>query len=177
MVQLRSGMGIGVKADVLAYLLCVSRHGQNWASIGSIVDALGYGKAAVGNATEEMCAAKFILAPGAVDPQARTPKMFRADPTAWASVLGLNDGSPSWTYWDQHYLFLTKYLAWHQEVTDRNVTDYALAVQLRALLEAHPRALTTDRAGAERAPEVVDQIPEFLERRMTTWQNWFRNLG
>ena len=170
-------MGVGVKADVMAYLLCVSRSGQDWASISAIQEALGYTTAAIGRAVEEMSAANFISAPGSVDRHNRPPKMYRAEAAGWGKVLGLGSGMPAWGSWDQHFRFATKFLAWNVAAAGRNVTDYALATNLRSLSEEHPRALGTGRSDEEQPPSDIAEYPEFIERRLVDWENWVESNG
>lgn len=177
MVQVRMGMGVGVKADVLAYLLCVSRSGQDWASISAIQDALGYTKVSIGRVTEEMRAANFISGPGSVDRHTRAPKMYRTEIAGWTQVLGLNGGMPEWASWDEHFLFITKFLHWASTAVDRNVVDYALATKIRALIEEHPRALASSRFSEERAPADIDEWLGYFDRRLTNWENWLEQTG
>ncbi len=176
-VQTRSGMGVGIKADVMAYLLCVSRSGQDWASISTIQEALGYTTAAIGRAVQEMSAANFISAPGSVDRHHRPPKMYRAESPGWGQVLGLGSGMPTWASWDQHFRFAAKFLAWNVATASRNVTDYALATNLRSLSEGHPRAIGSGRSDEEQPPSDIAEYPGFFERRLVHWENWVENNG
>lgn len=175
MIQLRSGMGVSVKADVLAYLLCVSRSGQDWASISAIQEALGYTKLAITRAAEEMSAAHFISSPGSVDRHKRPPRMYRAEQTGWANVLGLNSGMPEWTPWEEHFRFATTFIEWRYDTKDRAISEYALATKLRSLQEAHPRALVTGRSDAERAPDEIDKYLGYFDRHLAQWENWVVN--
>lgn len=175
MIQLRRGMGVGVKADVLAYLLCVSRFGQDWASIAAIREALGYTKAAIGQVVEEMAGARFIRAASSVDRHTRAPRMYRAEAGGWTTVLDLSSGLPEWSRWDQHFLFTEKYLAWARESATRGVSDYAFATVLRDLLERHPRALSTERPTADPLPASTDAYPAYFEARLGEWENWVTN--
>ncbi|MFI5235270.1 MAG: hypothetical protein ACHQXA_06110 [Gemmatimonadales bacterium] len=176
-VQLRAGFGVGVKADALAYLLCVSSRGGGWATVGTIAEALDYSLAAVRRAADEMVDAHFLIAPDSADRHAPAPRMYRTDPTPWGTLLGLNSGVPRWIRWDQQFIFATKFFAWHEETAKRTVTDYAFATALRELLAEHPRAIETDNPDVPPMPAVAEEIIPYFEGRLADWENWAGQVG
>lgn len=147
-LQLRRGMGVGVKADVVAYLLGVwgGRSGRNWARASTIAAATGYTKVSVRQATDDLAAARFIRPLETMDDPAAAQRMYEADPDPWMSLLGLgNLPIAAWRSWRERFAFVAAVLAAAESMAGREVTDYALAVTVRELLETHRSTLTRDR--------------------------------
>jgi len=79
-LQLRLGLGVGVKADVLTLLLGTNVGRQEWSSVSTIADALGYTVAATRRAADDLARAKFILA--LETGEQRAQRMFSAQPSS-----------------------------------------------------------------------------------------------
>ena len=94
MLQLRLGLGVGVKADVLTYLLGVDRQGSEWAGVSRISDALGYTPAAVRRAADDLAKARFIQPLDAGDHGHRSQRIFAGRPAPWSGILGLSVHDP-----------------------------------------------------------------------------------
>ncbi len=92
LLRLRVGLGVGVKADVLAYLLgsVGSRR-----TIGEVTVATGYYRRGVQRAVEELVAAGFLVV------LATAPASYRAPLNTWGPLLGLGDDPPLWRHWQQ----------------------------------------------------------------------------
>lgn len=177
LLQLRAGMGVGVKADTLGYLLCATRGSSGWATVASIARMLAYTPGAVRRAADEMVDGHFLVAPGSMDPNAPGSRMYRAETGGWAAVLDLVSGIPTWTPWDQHFAFTAKLMAWQVETAERTVTDYAFAVALRQLLIEHPRAIAKDDPTPGSMPSSTDELLPYFEERLSTWENWAGQFG
>lgn len=132
MVQLRSGFGMGLQADMLTFLL--SLHGA-WASSRSIADATDYTVYAIRRTADRMAKAQFI------ESTADKPLKYRGNLKAWRGILGLTEDVPPWRFWNQIYALVA-------ELLDRAENDgleapsmYILSSRLRDLYEKHERAL------------------------------------
>lgn len=177
LLQLRAGMGVGVKADVLAYLISVGSRGMAWATVSSIAEILAYTPAAVRRAADDMVEAHFVIAPDAVDRHSPAPRMYRAESAHWGTVLGLTPGTPGWTRWDQHFALATKLIARWRQASGRTISDYAFATMLRESLTEHPRGLASERPDAEPVPDGPENMIPYFERRLAEWDNWVTATG
>lgn len=85
LLRLRLGFGVGVKADLLAFLLA---RADDWATVREIVEATAYTPAAVRRAAEDLAAGRLI--------QAREwqPASYRVAYAAWAPLLELEERPP-----------------------------------------------------------------------------------
>jgi hypothetical protein len=111
LLQLRLGMGVGVKADVLAYLLAA-----NGAPVSApvIADATGYTVVAVRRAADEMTSAHFLRADRGGD----GPTTYAAAPDAWAPVLGVATPISPWRGWRERFAFVAELLEWESASAD-----------------------------------------------------------
>lgn len=91
--RLRMGLGVGIKADALAFLLGTS----HWWTIREIAEATAWNTVAVGRALNDLALAGFIESSDPVEWQTTRAKQFRADPAAWKHV-GHLDGQAHWGY-------------------------------------------------------------------------------
>jgi len=85
MLRLRLGMGVGIKADVLSFLL--GRVGGH-ATIQEIAQATHYYGRAVRRAVEELAAAGFVQS------RSTAPASFRVDMSKWHYVLDFDPDDP-----------------------------------------------------------------------------------
>ncbi len=118
MLRLRLGLGVNMRADILALLLAL--RGTS-ASVRHIAEALGYTKAATRRATEDLTGARLIH----VSSGAR-PDTYWADPRAWSSVLGLEEQPPAWNRWQSVFEFVAALDEWERSSRERKLSDYAL---------------------------------------------------
>lgn len=153
MFQLRAGFGVGVKADLLAYLLGASSAPaamETWASASTIAAAIGYSRSSVDRVANDMVLARFIEA------SADHPALYSIEPESWARVLRLRDpfmawdsaGSeddslhvPRWRFWAQVFAFLVTVTEWTREGAQRRVAPVVLASRARDLVETNWRFL------------------------------------
>lgn len=96
LLRLRVGLGVGIKADVLAFLL--GRAGGK-ETIGEVAAAVRYHRRAVQRAVDELVAAGFLLALGTA------PASYRAPLSGWGALMDFGDDPPLWRYWHQLYAF------------------------------------------------------------------------
>ena len=144
MVQLRMGMGVGVKADVLSFILGLNMHVPEWASVTMIADAIGYTTAAVRRAADDLARARFIRNLDTAESDGGT-RMFSGNPSAWAGILGVSPTIPAWGYWRERYRFVIDVVTWHDQELEHATTPYARDVAAREILKRHRTALRRDR--------------------------------
>jgi hypothetical protein len=135
-LRLRAGLGVGLKADVLALLLGL--HGAS-APLKVMALATGYTTRGLRKAAEEMAVAGFV------QQSAETPAAFSADHRAWAEVLHLNRatrpaaraGVPAWRYWSLVFAFLTVVEEWACRAEEGKWSDYVASSRVRDLVQDH----------------------------------------
>jgi len=129
MLRLRLGLGVGIKPDVLAYLVGIAG-GPN--PVILIARATSYHGRAVRRALEELLAAGFI------ESRPYTPVAYRVDNAKWAGLLEVDPHHPpAWRGWGTLFAFVVALDTWSRSLPDAPVV---LASEARDLVEAHPRA-------------------------------------
>jgi len=131
MLRLRLGLGVGIKPDVLAYLI---GHAGDAMAVTLIANATSYYGRAVRRALEELAAADFVEA------RPTSPISYRTDSRKWAPLLAIDPTDPpAWSSWAQVYAFVAALDQWSQTLpTD---SRFVLASEARDLVNTHGRAL------------------------------------
>jgi hypothetical protein len=135
-VRLRLGIGVGLQADIVAFLL--SQRGA-WASSRDIAEATAYSVYAIRRTADKMAEARFI------ESTAKKPLEYRTDLPAWRTVLGLEEDVLPWRYWSQAYAFVADLVTLAEEGDLEANTKYLLSSRLRDLAEKHEAALRLNR--------------------------------
>jgi hypothetical protein len=175
-LQLRLGMGVGVKADVLAFVLGVGSVGPDWTNVATIADAVSYTPAAVRRAADDLARARFIRTLD-TDRRPSSHRMYSMQASEWANLLRVSVHQPGWAYWTRHYLFVVDLLAWLDRSSAASVKDYAKDVKARELLTRHGHALQHDRIIDRREFESAELNHEFLLSTARKLLSWLENLG
>jgi hypothetical protein len=161
MLQLRLGLGVGAKADVLTYLLAT----KGGRAVREIASASSYTAAAVRRAAEDMAAARLIQA------NSGQPVAYRTDKTAWTKILGLTDDLPDWRSWHDRFLFVVAFLSYVQ-MAKLETSHYAAGVKARELMEKHRSAFEQDLVAAWSEHTTVPDWLEFLTTAVRALANW-----
>jgi hypothetical protein len=131
MLRLRLGLGVGIKPDVIAFLVGVAGARE---TVHQIAGATGYYRRAVRRALEELVAAGFLEA------RPTAPVSFRADLSKWAVLLGIDVADPpAWGSWAALYAFVAAAEEWWRSA--QRATPFVLASEARDLVAAHEKAL------------------------------------
>jgi hypothetical protein len=167
-LRLRAGLGVGAKADTLAYLL--GTHGA-WASVRDIARATAYSTVAIRTATSEMVLAGFIRESG------DRPLRYAARSESWAGLLELAGEpavAPRWHAWSEIFAFLVGAGDWGNAVTAPDSPGpHVLASLARDLMERHATAFALDRVAVPdpagfRGLEAVEGLGETV-RAVAAW--------
>lgn len=171
LLQLRMGMGVGAKADVLAFILGLNPNSPEWASVPMIAESIGYTTTAVRRVADDLAAARFIRVLDTPDTDQAT-RMFSAHPAPWASLLGITFNQPGWGYWRERFQFVVAVLSWLDGEAARPTSAYTQDVAARDILNRHGAALRKDRiiepidfAGAELNRSYL----VFASKALATW--------
>lgn len=168
-LRLRAGLGVGAKADVLAFLL-----GQRgaMATVSEIAEATGYTTLTARNAAVDMVLGRLIRE------QEGRPTQFFAPARPWHELLDLRreetgdsslEALPRWRSWASLLAFLTHVDRWWQRTGARQEpSERVLASEARDLVEEHKRAFTLNGIsvpafGDYRGPEFQDAFRETID--------------
>lgn len=123
LLKLRLGLGVGIKADVLGYLVGLAGAG---ATVQAIAYATAYYPRAVRRAVEELAAAGFVEA------RPTSPASYRVNMERYESLLQLGKDPPAWRPWYLVFTFVFEVLRWAEEA--RGQTDYVASSAARDLV-------------------------------------------
>ncbi|MFQ6046616.1 MAG: hypothetical protein ACE5PT_09735 [Gemmatimonadales bacterium] len=162
-LRLRSAFGVGVKADVLAFLLGRSAEPSRTALI---VRATAYTQPSVFRALKELVAA------GLVNASRSAPAEYWVDVAPWRRFLRLAERAPPWCYWSDVIAYGLRFLGWAAARSERPATDYALGALWRSLAEEGESVFTLTGIATreEPFPESAD-VEEWarLHQRLAMW--------
>jgi hypothetical protein len=145
MLQLRAGMGVGVKADVLTFLVGFNQHRADaWSRVPAIADALGYTPAAVRRAAEDLARARFVNQIETGDGTRRVQRLFSGSAAKWATTLGISVVPPGWGFWRERFLFVVDVQTFLAGEAASPSGDYARNVRSREILKRHRKALQAE---------------------------------
>ena len=144
MLRLRTAMGVGIKADVLSFLLGV---GGAAAPVRVIARATHYTEPAVRRAVDDMARAQFVLAAQG------KPAEYRAVGPAWRKLLQL-EALPAWMHWQEVFSFVAHFLAWESRTHTHPASDYACLVRYREFLADHRLGFSAHRLVPDAAPRL-----------------------
>ncbi len=178
-LRLRAGLGVGAKADIVAYLL--GRQGA-WASAKSIAFATGYSTVAVRDAVGDMVLARLI------QEMDGRPSEYRAPTTPWAALLGFAEdragpqggaGIPIWSYWAQVSAFLADAMAWSDGwESGAGPSIRVWASRARDVMEAHEPALRLNRINVPRPDDFRGtELVEGLLHTVRGVSDWVGEVG
>lgn len=128
-MRLRLGIGVGIKADVLALLL-----GHKGALIiRDMAAATGYTPAAVRRAADDLSDARFIRCIRG------HPAEYAVASDAWLGVLEIKP-APRWRYWQQVFAFSTQLSSLRDRLMETEASSYVVSSELRLLTNRHSQA-------------------------------------
>ncbi len=127
MLQLRRGLGVGVKPDLISILLGL--RGQ-WTEVSTLADVSGYSVAGVRRAADDMANASLIETTGGHG------RAYRASPRAWSGLIG-EIGSPMWRRRADGFAFVLKWRRYLDGKKAPSTSELPLAIKFAALMTEH----------------------------------------
>lgn len=168
MLRLRLALGVGIKADVLAYLIGLS--GAR-VTVREVTDALGYQSRAVRRALEELAAARFIA------PVPTAAVSYRIEEERWNDFLGLGEeGAGGWWHWSYLYAFGAALDAAATAATGQS--PYLQSSRARDLIGEHrktfvlvhvPLSDPADHPGEAYLPRLRQDVEDLARRVEKNW--------
>ncbi len=150
LLRLRAAFTVGVKADLLAFLL-----GQPFrVTVSTAAVSLGYAIPTVFRALQDFRAAGVVHAadlPSATE--------YWVDSFRWQALLGGEQGIARWGFWRETLVYVCAAFGLENRATYRRSSEYARATSLRELATQHEgdlvRAGVVER-GVPRSPSLIE---------------------
>lgn len=159
LLRLRAAFNVGVKSDLLAFLL-----GQPFrVAVSTAAASLGYGVPAVFRALQDLLRAGFVRS---ADLPAATE--YWVDIPTWYDVLGGPDAIPRWGAWREVLVYACAAFDLEHRGAYLKSSEYARASALRDLAAKHE-------AGLVRSGLVVQGIPRSAD--VAEWGQFHSRLG
>jgi hypothetical protein len=161
MLRLRVLLGVGIRADIIAFLLTGP---DDYASSEDIAAATAYNPTAVRRVLAQLAAGDWLRYAGGTYPG------YSLKGSRLAGITGLPASEvPNWRYLAQVYALVVEYLSWWREAGGRHPSAFAVSVKGDELFERHRRAFVdTGLVERHRTAGVGDDWPAEL-RRLAAW--------
>ena len=134
LVRLRAGVGLGAKADMLAFLLSNVRGAP---TISEVAASTAYSKQAIRQAANDLVLARFI------SESSDGPARLKVPLEAWYHLLASPHQDdwqpPRWCYWSDLFATLAAISEWSGKTA--SASSYVLSSKARDLVTEHMRGL------------------------------------
>lgn len=167
-LRLRQAFGVGVKADVLTYLIC--RAGSR-ATAREIANATGYTQAATRRAIDDLAESRFTIVTEG------QPAYYRIAIDQWALLLELSARTPRWGSWQERFVLMADLANRASAATSHELTDYAYGVLGRQIMEAHRAAFAHDNIAEWNSHSAIPDWREFFEQSVEGLAKWMEERG
>ena len=158
MLRLRNAFGVGVKADLLAFLI-----GQRIrASVSTAAESLVYSVPTIFRGLQDLRASGFVQ----VTEQTAAAEYWIEAPN-WQPILG--GPYAYWGFWREVFGYALTVVAWDRNNTTK-ASAYAQATSLRAAALPHGPALI-------RAAGIDEKLPLPESPNLTEWKEYHRRLA
>jgi hypothetical protein len=134
-LRLRLAFGVGIKADLLAFLLCAHEAAATVAAIAAVTE---YTPAAVRKAARDLAEAGFVRSVTHVGGDSAL--RYRTVRAMWSCLIAQ---TPRWVDWKARFIFVASFLDWTVEAQGRHLTEYVLESTLRDLIGQHAAAFVS----------------------------------
>jgi len=136
MLRLRAAFGVGVKADLLAFLL-----GQELRStVSGAAESLACSPPTAFRALQDLVGAGFARAD-----EVTAATEYRLESQAWSELLGPGKTLVWWGWWAEVLAYVVDLLRTAEGLERKKVTEFVVGVTLRDVAERHTRGITRAR--------------------------------
>ena len=166
LVRLRAGVGLGAKADMLAFLLSNLRGAP---TISDVAATTAYSNQAIRQAANDLVLARFI------SESSERPTRLKAPLEAWYHLLASphpgDEQHPNWCYWSDLFAFVAAVGEWSEDAD--SMSPYVQSYKARDLLARHIRGLERNEIPIEdpdafRGEEYLPAFARSVER-VASW--------
>jgi hypothetical protein len=165
MLRLRALLGLGIRADVIAFLLCDP---EAYVSSADIAAAIGYNSVAVRRVLTTM------VASGGLSITDGPNEEYSIKHQPLRKILGIPDASlPRWRYCRELFS-LSAHTLDRDRTQSNTVSDFVLRTSARRMLDTHRRALVKtgivprhQTTGLEQVfPDIITQVTTFIQKNV-----------
>ncbi|MEO7964851.1 MAG: hypothetical protein ABIT38_13190, partial [Gemmatimonadaceae bacterium] len=167
-LRLRQAFGVGVKADVLTYLICRT---ATRATAREIAEATGYTQAATRRAVDDLAESRFTIVTEG------QPAFYRIAIEQWAPLLELSARTPDWGSWQERFAFMADLANRASAEGAHQLTDYSFGVLGRQLMEAHRAAFAHDAIAEWSSHSAISNWGDFFENSVERLATWIEEHG
>jgi hypothetical protein len=137
LLSLRLGLGVGAKADLVAFLL----GSQQTHTVRQMAQAVGYTVSASRSSVDELSEAGWL------ELRHGQPTQYRAQWSRWRGLLALEEqDSPRWEYWHQRFVLVAAFSHFcadlEREIASSLPAPSAVGIELRSQMEKHRDVLS-----------------------------------
>ncbi|MFV2044468.1 MAG: hypothetical protein ACC700_14695 [Anaerolineales bacterium] len=125
-IRLRLGIGVGIVADLLPFLISLK---GDWATARGIAEATDYSVYSVRRTADNMAASQLI------ESTREKPVQYRANIEAWSDLLGIDRDLPRWRFWHKIYSLAATLIIGEETGEWEGQSRYMLSSNLRDLVE------------------------------------------
>lgn len=106
--RLRMGLGVGIKADTLAFLIGTGE----WKSVREVADSTAWNRTAARRALDDLTLAGFIESSEPADWHPARARHYRAVVSRWRDVAQLGESPAEWGYHLERFTFIIRIHDW-----------------------------------------------------------------
>jgi len=133
MLRLRAGFGVGVKGDIVAFLL-----GQELRStVPTIAESLACSAPTAFRALQDLVTAGFVQSD-----EVTAATEYKIDDLSWVGLLGKGKTQVWWKWWAEVLEYTLDVLRASESLKAGSAGDYVLGVRFREIGERHSKALS-----------------------------------
>ena len=130
-IRLRLGVGMGIVADLLPFLISLK---GDWAGASTIAKAIDYSVYSVRRTADSMAAGQLI------ERTREKPVQYRAHIEQWVDLLGIHRDPPKWRFWQKIYSLAATLIEGEERGGWEGQSEYMLSTNMRDLFEMHEEA-------------------------------------
>lgn len=130
-IRMRLGLGVGIVADLLPFLISLK---GDWAGARMIAKATDYSVYSVRRTADNMAAGQLI------ERTREKPAQYRANIEKWSNLLGIDRDLPRWRFWQKIYSLAATLILGEENGEWDGQSQYLLSSRLRDLVENHEEA-------------------------------------
>ncbi len=166
-LQMRLGIGVGVAADLLSFLISL---GGDWVGARLIAQAIDYSVYSIRRVADNMAAAHLI------ESTQGKPIQYRAKVGLWRELSSIYGELPEWRFWHQVYSYAAKIIIASESGEWKDLSPYLLSSKLRDLIEDHQDVFVLNHIDFPdpRKHAGDEYLPVFTESLMNL-ATWIRN--
>lgn len=172
--RLRMGLGVGIKADTLAFLIGTGE----WASVREVADAIAWNRVAARRALEDLVVAGFIASSEPATWHPTRSRQYRADALRWRDVAQLDNPPARWGYFFERFGFVIRIHDWLAGPNaSQRWDDLQLGTWAQLWMEKYSSAFRFGEMIPAAPRGTLEEIGAQFTRDLEALEQWMTNEG